>query len=78
MRNRGFIRTIIVVIVALAILKFVFHVDLKDILDSKIVSTIVSIIKTLLKMLWNAILLGLNFIKALLITAKNFLEGLNA
>ena len=74
--NRGFLKAVILVIIALAVLKFAFHIDLKDILDSKIVTSIWSIIKTIFNMLWSAILIGLDFIKAVLTTAKNFIEGL--
>jgi len=77
MNNRGFIKAIILILVALLVLKFVFHIEIKDILNSKIVLSIWSIIKTVFNMLWAVILIALDFLKAVLTSAKNFLEGLN-
>jgi hypothetical protein len=75
-RRRGFIKAIILIIIALVVLKVVFHIDFKDIVNSGIVQSVWSIIKTIFNMLWTAVLLVLDFLKAILNTAKNFLEGL--
>ncbi len=76
-RRGGFFKAIILIIVALAILNFAFKISPNDILKSDFVSNLWSIIKTVFGLIWTAILLILDFIKEILITAKNFLEGLN-
>lgn len=75
--NRGFIKTIILIVVALLILKYAFNIDLKDIINSKVVTSIWSIIKTIFGLLWTALLLLLDFLKTILTAATNFLNGLN-
>ena len=76
-RNRGFIKAILIIILALIILKFAFGITLQSILDGKFFQTVVYIIKTFLVMLWDAVLITLDFIKELVVTAKQFVEGLN-
>lgn len=76
-RNRGFIKAVVLILVALIILKFTFGITLQTILDAQFFKTIVYIIKTFLGMLWDAVLITLDFIKELVVTAKNFVAGLN-
>lgn len=76
-RNRGFIKAILLVVIALVVLKFVFHIEPKDLLENKLVSSILAVIKTFFNLLWSALLLLLDFIKAVLNSAKVFLDGLN-
>lgn len=77
-RKRGFIKAIILIVIALIVLKLVFKIDLNDIVGSKIIQSIWSIIKSIFHLLWTAVLLVLDFLKALLNTAKNFLDGLSS
>ncbi len=76
-RNRGFIKAILLVVIALVVLKFVFHIEPKDLIENRLVSSILAVIKTLFNLLWSALLLLLDFIKAVLNSAKVFLDGLN-
>lgn len=75
--QRGFIKAIILIVIALIVLKYVFHIDFKDIVESKVVASIWSIIKTILGLLWSALLIVLDFLKTILTSAANFLNGLN-
>lgn len=69
-RNKGFIRTILLVVVALVLLKYFFNISLSDILNSTIMRDIWSIIKSLFQTLWNLLLTIIDFLKALVATAK--------
>lgn len=74
--NRGFIKAIILIIIGLAVLKYAFHIELKDIINSQIVTSIWSILKTIFNLLWSLLLIVLDFIKTILVSAKSFIEGL--
>ena len=75
--NKGFIKAIVLILIGLAVLKYAFHIELKDILNSQVVQSIWSIIKTIFNLIWNILLIALDFIKTILSSAKSFLEGLN-
>lgn len=77
-KSRGFIKFIILIIIALALLKYFFGVNLKDIVQNQVVSDIWSIFKSLLKIIWDTILLFLDFVKQLIATAKDFVAGLKS
>lgn len=74
-KQKGFIKTIILVVVALFALKFFFNISLKDILDSSLFKSIWSIVKSILSLLWQAILFTLDFIKVAIEKIKDFLTG---
>ena len=76
-RSRGFVQFIILIIIALALLKYFFGISVKDIFNNEVVQDILSIAKSLFKVLWDTLLLALDFIKELLATAKTFVGGLN-
>ena len=66
MKNKqtGFIRAIIVIVVALVILKYAFGVNLSDIINNQVVQDAWNIFKQLLELLWQAIILSLNYVKS--------------
>ena len=72
-RNKGFIKTIILVIVALVLLKYFFNISLNDILQNQITQDIWSIIKSLFQTLWGVVLTIIDFLKSLLGSAKQSL-----
>lgn len=72
-RNKGFIKTIILVIVALVLLKYFFNISLNDILQNQIAKDIWAIIKSLFQTLWGLALALIDFLKALISTAKQSL-----
>ena len=72
-RNKGFIKTIILVIVALVLLKYFFNISLNDILQNQITQDIWSIIKSLFQTLWGVALMLVDFLKSLLGNAKQSL-----
>jgi hypothetical protein len=76
-RDRGVIKFIVLVVIALALLKYFFNISVKDIFDNPVVQDILIIIKSLLRVFWDTLLLLLDFIKQLLATAKVFVAGLN-
>lgn len=76
-RDRGFLRIIILVIVALALLKYFFGISVKDLWNSQVTQDIVQIIKSLFSVIWDILLLLLNFLKELISTARAFISGLN-
>ena len=72
-RNKGFIKTIILVIIALVLLKYFFNISLNDILQNQITQDIWSIIKSLFQTLWGVVLTIIDFLKSLLGSAKQSL-----
>lgn len=74
-KQKGFIRTIILVVVALFALKFFFNISVKDILDSNIFKSIWSIIKSLLSLLWQAIIFTIDFLKIAIVKIKEFFQA---
>lgn len=77
-RSRGFIKFVILVIIALALLKYFFNLSFKDIVDNDVVRDIWTIFKSLLKIIWDTLLLLLDFLKELIATAKEFVAGLKS
>lgn len=63
-KQKGFIRAIIVIVVALVILKYAFGVNLSDIINNQVVQDAWNILKQILLLLWQAILLCLSYIKS--------------
>lgn len=76
-RSRGFVMYIILIIIALVLLKYFFNFSFKDIFTNQVVLDIWVIVKGLFAVLWDTLLLLLDFIKELLATAKVFVAGLN-
>ncbi len=76
-RSRGFIMYIVLIIIALALLKYFFNISFKDIFTNQVVVDIWVIVKSLFVVLWDTLLLLLDFLKQLLATAKVFVAGLN-
>lgn len=76
-KSKGFIKAIILIIIALALLKYFFNISLKDIASSEVVQDIWSIIKSFFKVVWEIIVLLLDFLKELIATARDFISGLN-
>ncbi len=77
-QDRGFIKAIILIIIALALLKYFFGITIKDIVNNEVVQNIWAIVKSLGKIIWDTIVLLLEFLKELIATAKTFVAGLNA
>lgn len=72
-RNRGFIKTILLIIVALVLLKYFFNITLGDIMNSQIVKDIWEIVKSLFLALWNVVLMIVDLLKSILTSIKNSL-----
>lgn len=68
---------IVLIIIALALLKYFFNISFKDIFTNQVVVDIWVIVKSLFVVLWDTLLLLLDFLKQLLATAKVFVAGLN-
>lgn len=75
-KNKGFIKTIILIIVALAILKYVFDIDVKDMIESATFQSILEIGKNLLSLMWDAALASIEFLKVAFEFSKNFVREL--
>lgn len=75
-RRRGFIKMIVIIIVALVLLKYFFNISLNDIIHSQVISDIWSIIKSVLQTLWSLILVALEYLKQLIGVAKTSVESL--
>ncbi len=75
-RDRGFIKAIILIIIALALLKYFFGISLKDIADSQVGQDLWAITTAFFKSVWEIILLLLDFLKELISTARDFITGL--
>jgi hypothetical protein len=76
-RDGGIVKFVVLIIIALALLKYFFNISVKDIFDNQMVQDILSILKSLLRVFWDTLLLLLDFLKQLLATAKVFVGGLN-
>ena len=76
-RQKGFIKMIVLIIIALLVLKYVFHINLKDIIDSKIVKDLWIILKKIFDLLWEAITLTIKFFVLAFGKIKEFLSGLS-
>lgn len=63
-KQTGFIKTILLIIIALVILKYAFGINLSDIINNQITQDIWGIIKQILLLLWQAILLALGYVKS--------------
>lgn len=72
----GFIRMIVIIVVALVILKFIFNVDLKDIIESRFIGDLISVTKAIFKLVWDAVLIAFELLKMILAKAKEFLGSL--
>ncbi len=75
-RKRGFIKAIVLIIIALILLKYFFNITFYDIIHNKVISDIWSIIKTLFGILWDFVLVILDFLKQLLGVAKSSVESM--
>lgn len=74
--QRGFITTIILIILALVALKYFFNMNLSDLMKTQIAQDTWSIIKQLFILLWQAILITLDFAKVAIIQIKDFIATL--
>ncbi|MES2223891.1 MAG: hypothetical protein V4469_03085 [Patescibacteria group bacterium] len=74
--SRGFIKSIILIIIALALLKYFFGITLRDIASSQVVQDLWAITVSFFKSVWEIILLLLDFLKELIATARDFITGL--
>ncbi len=72
--QKGFVKTIILIVIALIILKYTFGINLKDIIDSDIVQGIIAVITALLKLLWKAVLFSVDFLKVAITYVKDFIQ----
>ena len=72
-RSRGFIKSVILIIIALVLLKYFFDISFKDILNTQVVRDIWAIIKSLFQTLWKLALMLFDFLKALIANAKESL-----
>ena len=75
--RRGFIKKLILIVLALIILKFVFNITLKDIINSEVVKDIWQIIKYLYELLLDAIKVSWKFFVLALAKTKEFIHSLN-
>lgn len=75
--NKGFIKAIILIIIALALLKYFFGITLKDIANSQVAQDLWAITTSFFKSVWEIIVLLLDFLKELIATARDFITGLN-
>ncbi len=76
-REKGFIKSIILIIIALALLKYFFNITLKDIADNEVTQNLWIIAKSFFQALWDIIVLLLQFLKELIQTARDFVANLN-
>lgn len=76
-QQKGFISTIILIIVAIVILKYVFGISPKDIIQSKLATDLWNVIKELFRLLWEAVLITLDFLKLAIEKMKDFVGSLN-
>ena len=72
---KGFIKTIIIIIVALVILQFVFNITIQEIISSKFVKDLISILKSIFELLWDATIIVLDFIKMSFVKLQEFISG---
>jgi hypothetical protein len=75
-KNKGFIKTIILIVIALILLKYTFGINLKDIIDSDIVQGVIAVVILLGKLLWKAVLFSIDFLKVAIIYIKDFFQGI--
>ena len=75
-RRRGFIKMIVIIVVALILLKYFFNISLNDILHSQIITDIWSLIKQVFSLFWQIILMVLDLLKQILGIAKTSVESL--
>lgn len=74
--SKGFIKAIILIIIALALLKYFFGITLHDIANSEVAQDLWAITVSFFKSVWEIILLLLDFLKELIATARDFITGL--
>lgn len=74
--RRGFVRAVVIVVVALVILKYFFDVSPSDIIYSEIAQDLWSILKSVCLTLWDLLLVALEYLKDLLKVAKTSVESL--
>ncbi len=75
--SRGFIKKIILIVLALVILKFVFNITLRDIINSEVVKDIWQILKYLYELLVDALKVSWKFLVLAFGKAKEFIHSLN-
>ena len=75
--NRGFIKTIILIIVALVILKFVFGITFKDVTENRLVEDFISILKAIFNLFRDLVMVAMEFLKVLFSKIKALIENIN-
>ncbi|MFA6050548.1 MAG: hypothetical protein WC761_05115 [Candidatus Paceibacterota bacterium] len=75
-RKRGFIKAIILIIIALALLKYFYNLTFFDILKSDVVTDIWAIIKSIFGIIWDLLTVMLDFLKQMVGVAQNSVESL--
>ena len=73
--QQGFIKAIILIVVALLVLKYAFGMNLSDILNSQIAQDIWNIIKQIFSLFIEAIKISINYIKSSLPEIQKFLNS---
>ena len=63
-KQKGFLRAIILIIIALVILKYAFGINLSDIINNQVVQDMWNIFKQIFLLFWQAILLCLSYVKS--------------
>lgn len=74
--NKGFVKTIVLIVIALIVLKYTFGINIKDIIDSDIVQGVIAVILTVAKLLWKAVQLSVEFLKVAVLYIKDFIQGI--
>ncbi|MFA6463811.1 MAG: hypothetical protein WCV55_02295 [Candidatus Paceibacterota bacterium] len=74
-KQKGFIKAILLIIVALVVLKYAFGVNLSDIINNQVVQDAWNIVKQLLGLLWQAIIISINYIKSAIPQMQQFLNS---
>lgn len=77
-RQRGFIRAIVLVIVALVLLKYFFNITFYDIVHSQVVTEVWSLIKQVLALCWQLVLIFLDFLRQLVSVAQSAVQSINS
>lgn len=75
-RRRGFIRMIILIVVALVLLKYFFNLTFYDIVNNAIVQELWSLIKQTFAIAWDLLLVLLDFLKQLVGVAQSSVDSM--
>jgi hypothetical protein len=73
-RKRGFVGVITIIVIALIALKYYFNLDLKTLAQNKIIQDLWSLIKQIGLLLWQVIVIILDFIRIIFDKLKNLIS----